>query len=76
MRVRVCARTRKSSLVKVSRVSPNPTVSYLSTVFPDPPARHAVIATKGRETDYEGVKDDMMKVLAELNVMIARAATM
>ncbi len=33
----------------------------------------AVIATKGRESDYEGVKDDVMKVLAELNVMIQRS---
>jgi hypothetical protein len=40
---------------------------------PSPPPLPAVIATKGRETDYEGVKDDVMKVLAELNVMIQRA---
>lgn len=40
---------------------------------PSPSPLPAVIATKGRETDYEGVKDDVMKVLAELNVMIQRA---
>lgn len=29
-----------------------------------------VIASKGRESDYEAVKEDVMKVLSELNVMI------
>jgi hypothetical protein len=33
----------------------------------------AVIATKGRESDYDGVKAESLKALGDLNLMIQKA---
>lgn len=44
--------------------------SYIAASLCVPPA---VIATKGRESDYDGVKAESLKTLGDLNLMIQKA---